>query len=139
MSTAFNIPAIDLSRYKIEEKCVNIIPEKMARQYRLIAISKLSNTLIVAMADPLNIVAIDDLKMLTNFDIEPVLGTETEIVEAIDKFYATEGAGWSDIIKEKEEEGELEVVTAPKEEFDLSEAALEGENPPIVKIVNLIS
>lgn len=137
MSTAFSIPAISLSRYKIEKECVNLIPEKLARQYRVIAICKLSNTLIVAMADPLNLLAIDDLKMLTRFNIEPVLATETEINEAIDKFYATEDGALSDIIKEGDD-GELEVLDAPREEFDLSEAALEGENPPIVKIVNLI-
>ncbi len=137
MSTAFNIPAINLSRYKIEKECVNVIPENMARQYKLIAICKLSNTLIVAMADPLNIFAIDDLKMVTKRNIEPVLSTETDIVRAMDRFYVSENKALSDMFKEGDE-SELEVVNASKEEFDLSAAVLEGEGPPIVKIVNLI-
>lgn len=137
MSTAFNLPAINLSKYKIEKDCVNLIPEKMARQYRVIAICKLSSTLIVAMADPLNIFAIDDIKLLTKFNIEPVLSTETDILQAIDKFYVSASKALSDIIKE-DQESELEVVGVPKEEFDINEAALEGEAPRIIKIVNLI-
>lgn len=137
MSTTFNIPAISLSRYKIEKEYVSVIPEKVARQYRVIAICKLSNTLVVAMADPLNLFAIDDLHILTKFNIEPVLGTETEILDAIDKCYVAEGKALSEIIKEEGEDG-LEVMNTPKEEFDLSEAVLEGETPPIIKIVNLI-
>ncbi len=139
MSSVFNIPAVNLSRYKIEQDCVGLIPEKVARQYRVIAICKLGNTLVVAMADPLNIFAIDDLKMITKFNIEPVLSTETDILQAIDKFYAHEGKAWSEMVKGGGEgETELEIVNAPKEEFDIGDAALEGETAPIVKIVNLI-
>ena len=137
MSTVFNIPAINLSKYKIEKEHVSLIPEKMARQYRIIPICKLSNTLVVAMADPLNILAIDDVKTITKFNIEQVLSTETDILAAIDRHYAAEGGALLQNAVEQEE-SELEVVSAEKEEFDISEAALEGEAPPIVKIVNLI-
>ncbi len=137
MSTVFNIPAINLSKYKIEKEHVSLIPEKMARQYRIIPICKLSNTLVVAMADPLNILAIDDVKTITKFNIEQVLSTETDILAAIDRHYAAEGGTLLQNVAEQEE-SELEVVRAEKEEFDISEAALEGEAPPIVKIVNLI-
>jgi type IV pilus assembly protein PilB len=137
MSATFNIPAINLAKYKIEKESVEAIPEKAARQYRVISICKLANTLIVAMADPLNIFAIDDLKMMTKFNIEPVLATETDILQAIDKFYGSESRPLFDIIKEHKDES-VEVVSAPKEEFDISDAALEGETAPIVKIVDLI-
>ena len=137
MSTAFNIPAINLSKYKIEKEHVDLIPEKMARQYKIIPISKLANTLIVAMADPLNILAIDDVKTLTKFNIEQVLSTETDILAAIDKHYAAEDEALLQNVAEQEESN-LEVVDAQKEEFDISEAALEGETPRIVKIVNLV-
>ena len=137
MSTAFNIPAINLSKYKIEKEHVSLIPEKMARQYKIIPICKLSNTLIVAMADPLNVLAVDDVKTLTKLNIEQVLSTETDILTAIDKYYAAEGGTLLQDIAEQEE-SDLEVVGAQKEEFDISEAALEGETPRIVKIVNLV-
>jgi type IV pilus assembly protein PilB len=137
MSQELRIPAINLSRYKIEKDCVNLIPEAMARQYRVIAICRLAETLIVAMSDPLNIFAIDDLKMLTKFNIEPVLSTETDILDTIDKAYDKEAKPLSEVIKDTQEQN-LEFVAVEKEEFDLNEAVLEGETPPIVKIVNLI-
>jgi len=137
MSKELNIPAINLSKYKVERDSVKLIPEAMARQYKVIAICRFSNTLIVAMADPLNIFAIDDLKMLTKFNIEPVMSTETDILDSIDKMYDTSDKPMSDAIKNTEESG-LEVVSMTKEEFDIGEAALEGDTPPIVKMVNLI-
>lgn len=137
MSTTFSIPAINLSKYKIEKESVPLIPEKVARQYRAIVICKFSTTLIVAMVDPLNIFAIDDLKMITKCNIEPVLSTETEIFQAIDKFYTSRGRALSDIIEDTEG-SDVEIVGAIKEEFDITDAALEGEAPPIVKMVDLI-
>jgi len=137
MSKELSMPAIDLSKYKVDEDCVNLIPEAMARQYRVIPICRFTNTLIVAMADPLNIFAVDDLKALTKFKIEPVLGTETGILDAIDRFYNSEDRSLSDAIKNAEDSN-LEVISIAKEEFDISEAVLEGETPPIVKMVNLI-
>jgi type IV pilus assembly protein PilB len=137
MSKELSMPAIDLSKYKVDEDCVNLIPEAMARQYRVIPLCRFTNTLIVAMADPLNIFAVDDLKALTKFKVEPVLGTETGILDAIDRFYNSEDRSLSDAIKNAEDSN-LEIISMAKEEFDISEAVLEGETPPIVKMVNLI-
>jgi len=137
MSKELNMPAINLSKYKADKDCVRLIPEAMARQHRVIAICRFTNTLIVAMADPLNIFVIDDLKALTQFNVEPVLSTESDILDAIDRLYDLDDTHLSDVIKNKEEDS-LEVVDMAKEEFDISEAALEGETPPIVKMVNLI-
>ena len=137
MSSTFNIPAINLSKYKIEKDAVSLIPEKMARQYCVIGICKLTNTLVVAVADPLNIFVMDDLKMLTKLNIEPVLSTQTDILRTIDKFYVSENEALSDIMKGGEEGG-VEIVDVTKEEFDIGDAVLEGETPPIVKIVNLV-
>ena len=137
MSNELSIPAINLSKYRAEQDCVRLIPEAMAREYKFIAICKFSNSLVVAMADPLNIFAIDDLKVLTKYNVEPVLSTETDIMDAIDRLYNLEDRPLSDVIKNREDSN-LEVINIMKEEFDISEAVLEGETPPIVKIVNLI-
>src|SRR3989338_5146553 len=137
MSNELSIPAINLSKYRAEQDCVRLIPEAMAREYKFIAICKFSNSLVVAMADPLNIFAIDDLKVLTKYNVEPVLSTETDIIDAIDRLYNLEDRPLSDVIKNREDSN-LEVINIMKEEFDISEAVLEGETPPIVKIVNLI-
>ncbi|HAZ10676.1 MAG: hypothetical protein A2047_04280 [Omnitrophica bacterium GWA2_41_15] len=137
MSKELNMPAINLSKYKSDKDCVKLIPEAMARQHRVIAICRFSNTLIVAMADPLNIFVIDDLKVFTKFNVEPVLSTETDILDAIDRLYDSDDRLMSDAIKNTEGPN-LEVIDMAKEEFDIGEAALEGGTPPIVKMVNLI-
>ncbi len=137
MSKELNMPAINLSKYKSDKDCVKLIPEAMARQHRVIAICRFSNTLIVAMADPLNIFVIDDLKVFTKFNVEPVLSTETDILDAIDRLYDSDDRLMSDAIKNTEDPS-LEVIDMAKEEFDIGEAALEGGTPPIVKMVNLI-
>ncbi|MBU3911750.1 MAG: GspE/PulE family protein [Candidatus Omnitrophica bacterium] len=137
MSSTFNIPAVNLGKYKIEKDCVGLIPIKAARQYAVIAICKLANTLIVAISDPLNIFALDDLKMITKLNIEPVLSTKTDIDKATNKFYVSKDRALSDIIKDHADSG-LEVVGKSGDEYNISDAALEGETAPIVKIVNLI-
>ena len=137
MSKELNMPAINLLKYKMDKDCVSLIPESMARQHKVVAICRFSNTLIVAMADPLNIIVIDDLKEFTKFNVEPVLSTETDILDAIDKMYDSGDRLMSDAIKNTEN-STLEVINMEKEEFDISEAVLEGETPPIVKMVNLV-
>ncbi len=137
MSKELNMPAINLSKYKVDKDCVKLIPEAMARQHRVIAICRFSNTLIVAMADPLNIFVIDDLKAFTKFNVEPVMSTETDILDAIDRLYDSDDKLMSDAIKNTENPN-LEVIDTAKEEFNIGEAALESGTPPIVKMVNLV-
>ncbi len=81
------LPVISLSKYHIDAAVANLIPERVARQYALIPISKFGERLVVAMADPMNIFALDDLKVLTQFAIDPVLAQEIEIQRAIEQAY----------------------------------------------------
>ena len=83
MSQQLNIPPINLSKYTIDKSLSDLIPEKIARQYYLIPVSKIGKVLTVAMSDPLNLFAIDDLKMLTKYQIDPVIATENDVKEAI--------------------------------------------------------
>ncbi|MFH1478872.1 MAG: GspE/PulE family protein [Candidatus Omnitrophota bacterium] len=136
MSYAFNIPSVNLAQYKIEKDSVNLVPEKISRKYLVVGICKLSDTLILAMADPFNILAVDEVKMLTKLNIETVLSTRTDIINVIDKYYLEEKA-ISELMNEDKGE-EVEVVKSSDEEFDLSGAITEGEAAPIVKIVDLI-
>ncbi|MFH1782661.1 MAG: GspE/PulE family protein [Candidatus Omnitrophota bacterium] len=137
MSSVFDIPAVNLENYDIEKEAVNLIPERISRKYMVVGICKLSGTLVLAMADPLNIFAIDEVKMITKLNIEAVLSTETDILNTINKFYASQESTFSDILKD-DKEADVEVIAASEEEFDLSGAVSEGEAPPIVKIVDLV-
>jgi len=138
MSHQLDIPPIDLSKYKIDKSLKQLIPDKVAKQYALIPVSKIGNVLTVAMADPLNIFAIDDIKMLTNFQIEPVIATENDIKAAIDTYYGVQTQEISKILEEMTTE-EVEVEKfGDEEKFDVSEVAEESKRAPIVKVVSLI-
>ena len=139
MSQQLNIPPIDLSKYKIDKSLAEIIPEKIAKQYLLIPVSKLGRVLTVAMADPLNLFAMDDLKMLTKYQIDPVIATENDVRDAINNYYGTHAQEISKILEELPQ-GDIEVEreTDAEEEIDVGEMAEESKSAPIVKIVSLI-
>ncbi len=137
LSRELNIPPINLPRYKIGPDIIKVIPERIARQYCILPVAVLGNTLTLAMSNPLNIFAIDDIKMLTQFDIDPVLATEADIKEAIAVYYGSQGAEMTKILEEaKEKEGEPEIIE--HEDIDISRLAEESKKAPIVKMVDLI-
>src|ERR1700730_14901824 len=82
------IPHIQLSRYKIDPAIIHLISERLAKHYQVVPVRKDSNKLILAMADPLDYYAIDDLRMSTGFLIEPVIATKDEIQKAIVRYYS---------------------------------------------------
>lgn len=138
LSQELNIPPINLSKYKISPDIIKLIPERIARQYCVLPISLLGNTITLAMRDPLNIFAIDDIKMLTKYETDPVLATESDIKDAINNYFGSEVVELAEILEEaKEKEEGLEVVEV-EEEIDISRLAEESKKAPIVKMVDLI-
>ncbi|MDD5595238.1 MAG: GspE/PulE family protein [Candidatus Omnitrophica bacterium] len=143
LSNQLFIPTLHLSKYKFDPQIVNLIPERIAKQYNIIPLSRIGNTLTVAMSDPLNIFALDDLKTLTGCNIDTVLSAETEILRTIDIQYHQETKDIQTILDESssvqeaadEKEGEL---PAKPDEIELSSAVKESEKPPIIKIVELM-
>ncbi|MBM3253761.1 MAG: type II secretion system protein GspE [Candidatus Omnitrophica bacterium] len=136
LSEGLNIPPIDLSKYKVDLQVVKIIPEKIARHYCIVPISRIGQVLTVVMSDPMNIFAMDDIKLLTGFQIEPVLSTEELILEVIDKCYITEGINFEKLFEEAKVE-DVELVSETKD-LDLGEIAMESQQVPLVKMVNLM-
>lgn len=116
-------PRVDLTKYEINPNVATLIPESIVKKYKLIAIDKKENTLIVAMVDPLNFFAIDDIKLFTKFDVEPVIANRTDIYRVIEKFYSGESTkkvleefteNYQPIDNDESDEVELaEVTTAP--------------------------
>jgi len=138
LSQEFCIPPINLAKYKIDREVIKFIPEKIARQYKLIPISKLANRMTIAMADPTNIIAMDDIKALTNFSINIVISSEQDIEYAITNYYGKPyETDIAKIIEDGECVGELEVVD-DEEEINISEITVESTKAPIVKVVSMI-
>lgn len=138
LSHELSIPPINLSKYKISPEVLKMVPEKTAKQYNVLPVSILGNTLTLAMADPLNIFAMDDIKMITNHEIDPVIATDQDIKDSIGNYYSSQSE-MTDIIEEAEKRGdeeELEVIE--EEEIDVMQLAEESKKAPIVKMVDLI-
>ncbi len=133
LSEQLNVPQIDLSNYLIEPSTVKLIPEAMARRHQLIPINKVGNKLTVAMVDPLNILAIDDVSILTGMVVKPVIVTGKDLNDALDEAYG-DASKTGELMEEIGDVGQAS-------EDDLAEE-LSGElgenDAPIIKLVNLI-
>jgi len=133
------IPLLRLNKYKFDAKLFDLIPERIARQYRIIPLSLIGGTLTVALSDPLNIVAIDDLSAVTGYGLNLVLSTEEDISRAIEAQYGPkeQEADISSILKEEGGAEEEEDVSS-SEDMDLSSGFRQSQKPPIVKVVDFL-
>ncbi|NQT00007.1 MAG: Flp pilus assembly complex ATPase component TadA, partial [Candidatus Omnitrophica bacterium] len=133
------IPPINLGKINISPEIIQIIPEHVAKHYQLIPISKIADNLTVGVSDPLNIFALDDIRVLTNFRVKTVLSTEEDIKEAIRRYYSKNaGDIIEDVIKDKE--AKVEMVTQAEEDKrrDTKELLQMVNEAPVVKITNML-
>jgi type IV pilus assembly protein PilB len=141
LSQKLGIPPISLKKVKINKDIVGLIPEELARRYIFMPVSKIGNTLTIAMADPLNVFALDDIKTLTKFTIQPILSTEEEILNAIEKYYEQGPSGkFDELLKES---GTAELKTVPiksdeKQPMDTEQLLKKMGEKPVVRLTNLI-
>jgi type IV pilus assembly protein PilB len=139
LSKQLFIPFLDLSRYRLDLKIISLIPEKVAKQYCVVAVSLIGNALTVAMSDPLNIFAIDDLKVVTGCDIDPVIASEKDIIKIIENYY---GRGMTaDEIKDiisSDEDKNIEILKDEDANIEVGTALEDSQKPPIVRIVDLM-
>ncbi len=143
LSEHLYLPFLRLAKYKFDPKVISLVPEQICLRYGIIPLSRMGNTMTIAMTDPFNIFALDDLKTLTGCDIDIVLSSEDEIRAAIDKQYHKDAADLQKILGEISKgalEGEREMVSDVQvtEELELTQAVRESQTPPIVKLVDLM-
>ena len=135
LSRQYGVPSINLNEFDIDESVTKLIPAEVVQKYQLIPVNRAGATLIVAMADPSNIFAIDDIKFMTGYNVEIVVSTETSIKKAIDKYY-DQSASFDDVMGDLDDI-DLELVD-DVDEVDASELEKASEDAPVVKLVNLI-
>jgi type IV pilus assembly protein PilB len=145
MGRCLNTPPINLSKLRVPEEVMAIVPREMARANKLVPIARLDGKLFVAMADPTNVLAVDDLKRRVQLEIVPMIATERAVNDALSGVH---GAGnISQAIKKVAEEAayeaaqsaeSVEVQAHKREEIDLDRLAHDSEDAPVIKIVNLI-
>jgi type IV pilus assembly protein PilB len=136
LSKQYGVPSINLSEFEIEDVVVRLIPEEVAKKHQVIAINRAGSTLIVAMADPSNIFAIDDIKFLTGYNIEVVVAPENAIHDAIERYYGQSEAALEKALGDIED---LDIAMGEEEEeVNLSDLEKASEDAPVVKLCNLI-
>jgi type IV pilus assembly protein PilB len=137
MGRCLDTPPINLSRVRVPEEVAELVPKEMCRAYKLSPICKLGNKLFVAMADPLNVLALDDLRQRTKLEIITMITTERAVTETLSGV-SSATAAMDEVIKNAQAADGVEEVKAKAEDIDLDRIAVESEDAPVVKIVNLI-
>jgi len=143
LSQQYGVPAINLANFEIDESIFKLIPSETARKYELIPINRTGATLTIAMVDPTNVFAMDDIKFMTGYNVEPVIASELAILDAIESYYQSTSAielkrVMDDLTAQSAVE-DMEVLDADDDDLDISDEDLDAaEDAPVIKLVNLI-
>lgn len=139
LSQGLGFPLIDLKRFKIDPDVAKLVPPEVARHYQIIAVSKMGSTITLAMADPLNIFAIDHVKVLTGYSINPIIATSQDILQAIELFYPDSTRGVIDDLVREISTASIEFIKEEKEALpsdqELNRVSREA---PVIKVTNMI-
>jgi type IV pilus assembly protein PilB len=135
LSRQYGVPSINLSEFEIDPAVIQLVPAEVSQKYQIVPINRAGSTLIVAMSDPSNIFAIDDIKFMTGYNVEVVVAAEASIKASIDKYY-DQSASLADVMEDLEDI-DLEIIDEG-EDVDVSELEKASEDAPVVKLCNLI-
>jgi len=136
LARQYRMPAVDLSRFEVDAKILKMIPPDLAMKYTVLPLKREGRTLTVAISDPNNVAAIEDIKFITRCDIFPVIAGEYTLRNALERYYAQSDAQLQTLLKDIEEETDLEVV---EEETDEDVKAQDlADDAPVVKLINAI-
>ncbi|PLX89804.1 MAG: type IV-A pilus assembly ATPase PilB [Desulfuromonas sp.] len=136
LSKHYGVPSINLAEFDVDPAVIELIPSEVAQKYQLVPVNRAGSTLIVAMSDPSNIFAIDDIKFMTGYNVEVVVAAEAAIKSAIDQYY-DQSSSLADVMGSLEDFDDLELVEDGDLE-DVADLAKATEDAPVVKLCNLI-
>ncbi len=142
MGRVLNTPPVNLARAGIPPEVTALVPREVALNYKVLPVSRLENRLFLAMADPLNVLALDDVKRITKLEVSPMIASEKAILDKINNLETSKGGGMEEIIKQSAEmdaeaEG-AELVSETAESLNVDQLAAAGEEAPVIKLANLI-
>jgi type IV pilus assembly protein PilB len=145
MGRVLNVSPINLARINILPDVIDLVPRETAHNHKVVPVSRLENKLFLAMADPLNVMALDDVKRITKLEISPLIASEKAITDKLNSIDASKSGSMEDIIqdaqKRSDAEGEadtIESVRESREEVNLDQLAASSEEAPVIKLANLI-
>lgn len=137
LSQQYGIPSVDVSKFEIDPIVVKLIPAEVAQKYMLIPLNRTGSTLTIAMVDPSNVFAIDDVKFMTGYNVEPVVASEASIKESIDRYFDSADM-LQTVMQDIQEEVNIDFIEEVDEEVDVVDLKAAVEDAPVVKLVNLI-
>src|SRR5271157_3525285 len=141
LSRQYGVPSINLAYFEVDPNVTKLIPMDTATKYQVLPLSRVGSSLTLAMVDPTNVFAMDDIKFMTGFNIEPVVASEAAILEAIKKHYGSaEEEELESVMQSMNDIGEGADIEVQNEEQELALTELEkaADEAPIVKLVNIV-
>ncbi len=137
LSTQYRLPAINLDEYEIDVEVVKLVSRDVCEKHRIIPVSRSGSSLIVAMSDPTNLNAIDDIKFLTGFNVEPVVSSETAIQTAIERYYSA-GPSYEEVMADLDLGDDDIGFGDNEEEVNAMELERASADAPVVRLVNVL-
>ncbi len=137
LSAQYRLPAVNLEDYDIEEDVIKLVAKDVCEKHRVIPVSRSGSSLIVAMADPTNLHAIDDIKFLTGYNVEPVVASETAVHAAIERYYAA-GPSYEEVMADFDLGDDDIDFSSEEEDINAVELEKASEDAPVVRLVNVI-
>jgi type IV pilus assembly protein PilB len=140
LSIHHGVPSINLDEIELDESVTSLIPPDITRKYIIIPVSKSGARVTIAMADPTNVFAMDDIKFMTGYDVEPVVASEAGLKSAIDRYYgSTHAIELKKVMQDltEEEAADLEILDED-DDLDLETLEQQSEEAPVVRLVNII-
>jgi type IV pilus assembly protein PilB len=146
MGRVLNTPPINLARLTIPLEVADLVPREMAYNHKVVPVSRLENKLFLAMADPLNVLAIDDVRRITKLEVATLIASEKSILDKLNQIDASKSGSMEDIIQDAQKKRDVDEDTdsvevsnrEAVEEVNLDQLAASSEEPPVVKLANLI-
>jgi len=138
LSKQYGIPALNLQDMEIDPNVCKLIPSDVVQKYQIMPINRTGATITIAMVDPSNVFALDDIKFMTGYNVDPVVASEASIRAAINKYYDSAEAIQDVMASLKDGDENLDLITDTEEEQNLGDLKAAVEDAPVVKLVNLI-
>ncbi|MBX3126733.1 MAG: type IV-A pilus assembly ATPase PilB [Polyangiaceae bacterium] len=137
LSSQYRLPAINLDEYEIEAEIIKLVGREVCEKHKIIPVSRSGSSLIVGMADPTNLHAIDDIKFLTGFNVEPVVASETAILGAIERYYNV-GPSYDEVLEDFDIGDEDIDFGSDSDDVNVMELERASEDAPVVRLVNVL-
>ena len=141
LSRQYGVPSITLAQLDIDPDVLKLVPPPIARKYEVIPVRKMGNSLALAMADPTNVFALDDISFMTNLQVLPLVASQTAIKKSIDRNYESKTEAISTVLSDMQTDlANVEVVEEGEEgaKVDVFELKESADEAPVVKLVNMV-